>query len=88
MHSEPEPGAGLDPSLMRETWSGNESAGWWQRRKRTMGGSVMRTSRRKYWNKSQQNPESQAAGGERGVGGSSRQISEARGKSTQDLFLQ
>ncbi len=51
-----------------------------------MAGSVMRRSRRKHW--SPQSPGTQAAGGERGVGGSSRQISEARGKSTLDLSLQ
>lgn len=88
MHSGPGPGTGLDLSLRRETWRGNESVGWWQRRKRMMGGSVMRRSRRKHWSKSPQSPGTQAAGGERGVGGSSRQISEARGKSTLDLALQ
>lgn len=53
-----------------------------------MGGSVMRRSRRKHWNKSPQSPGNQAADGEHGVGGFSRQISEARGKSSLDLSLQ
>lgn len=53
-----------------------------------MGGSVTRRSRRKHWNKSRRSPGSQAAGGEHGVGGFSRQISEARGKSRLDPSLQ
>lgn len=76
---------GMNLSLW--TWRGNESDGCWWRKKRMMGGSVMRRSRRKHWRQSPLSPGTQAAGGERGVGGFSRPISEARGTSTLDLSL-
>lgn len=88
MHSGSGAGTGLDLKLRRETCCGNESAEWWQRKKRTMGGSVMKRSRRKHWRKSPQSRGTRAAGRECGVWGSSRQISEAREKSTLDLSLQ
>ena len=47
----------------------------------------MRRSRKKHWTQSPLSPGTQAAGGERGVGGFSCPISEARGTSTLDLSL-